>query len=99
MSLRDLPVGQLARLAYITSSTHKRLDQLTSVGLLPGVNMQVHQRSPAFVVDVGQTSLALDEQMVSGIYVRPLGKFKESKYDQPDRAVGRRRRRGFFGLA
>ena len=98
MSLRDLPVGQQARLAYITSSSHQRLDQLTAVGLLPGVNIQVHQRSPAFVVDVGQTSLALDEQIVSGIYVRPLGKFKESKYDWSGRGAGRRRRRGFFGL-
>ncbi len=74
MCLRDLPVGQRARLLYMSSSSHKRLDQLTSVGLLPGAVVQLHQRKPAFVVDVGQTSLALDEQIVSGIYVRPISK-------------------------
>ena len=95
MSLNDLPVGQSARLAYITSSTHKRLNQLTSVGLLPGVTIQLHQRSPAFVIDVGQTSLALDEQMVSGIYVRPIGELQDSRLSWPTR--GRRRRRGFTG--
>ncbi len=70
--LRDLPLGQRARLLYMSSSSHKRLDQLSSVGLLPGAILQLHQRRPAFVVDVGQTSLALDEEIVSGIYVRPI---------------------------
>ena len=95
MNLQDLPVGQSARFAYITSATHKRLNQLTSVGLLPGATIQLHQRSPVFVIDVGQTSLALDEQMVSGIYVRPLGELQDSRSSWPARGR-RRRRRGFF---
>ncbi|NIA07003.1 MAG: DtxR family transcriptional regulator [Actinobacteria bacterium] len=100
MSLRDLPVGQEARLAYISSASHKHLDQLTSAGLLPGVNIHVHQRSPAFVINVGQSSLALDEQIVSGIYVRPLGTFQEREYYGRGRgARQRRRRRGLFGTA
>ena len=93
MNLRDLPLGQPARLAYITSASHKRLDQLTSVGLLPGVDIHVHQRSPAFVINVGQTLLALDEQIVSGIYVRPLGDSLDGGYTAGGRAFGRRRRR------
>ena len=100
MNLRDFPIGQPAKLAYITSASHKRLDQLTSVGLLPGVDIHVHQRSPAFVINVGQTLLALDEQIVSGIYVRPVGEFQENKNDWPNRGAGRRRRRrGLFGPA
>ena len=96
MSLRDLPVGRPARLAYVVNTSHHRLDHLSAVGLLPGVTVQVHQRSPAFVIDVGQTSLALDEQIVSGIYVRPL----TETHGNPD-ATGsqrgrRRRRRGRF---
>lgn len=100
MSLRDLPIGQEARLAYISSDSHRHLDQLTSVGLLPGVNVHVHQRRPAFVINVGQSSLALDEQIVSGIYVRPLGTFGEREYNDRGRgARQRRRRRGFSGTA
>ena len=100
MSLRDLPVGQEARLAYISSASHRHLDQLTSAGLLPGVNVRVHQRRPAFVINVGQSSLALDEQIVSGIYVRPLGTFEEREYYGRGRGFRqRRRRRGFLGTA
>ena len=100
MCLRDLPLGQRARLLYMSSSSHKRLDQLTSVGLLPGAVVQLHQRRPAFVVDVGQTSLALDEQIVSGIYVRPISKAGEGENDNRDRGFGRRRRRrGSVGTA
>ena len=91
MSLRDLPVGRPARLAYVVNTSHHRLDHLSAVGLLPGVTVQVHQRRPAFVIDVGQTSLALDEQIVSGIYVRPLTE-THGRQD-PSRLDGRRRRR------
>ena len=95
MSLRDLPVGQEARLAYISGASHRHLDQLTSAGLLPGVIVRVHQRSPAFVVFVGQSSLALDEQIVSGIYVRPMEQFGENENYGGGRGLRRRfRRRG-----
>lgn len=93
MSLRDLPVGCRARLAYIVNSSHKRLDHLSAVGLLPGVIIQLHQRSPAFVIDIGQTSLALDEQIVSGIYVRPLSESYPNQDDVPNQGPRRRRRR------
>ncbi len=98
MCLRDLPVGQRARLVYMSSSSHKRLDQLSSVGLLPGTIVQLHQRRPAFVIDVGQTSLALDEQIVSGVYVRPISEARESENDNRGHGFRRRRRgRGFLG--
>ena len=100
MSLRDLPVGQKARLVYISGASHKRLDQLTSTGLLPGVDVHVHQRRPAFVINVGQSLLALDEQIVSGIYVRPVGALQEREYYDRGRGLRkRRRRRGLFGPA
>ena len=100
MCLRDLPLGRRARLEYMSSSSHKRLDQLSSVGLLPGAVVQVHQRRPAFVVDVGETSLALDEEIVSGIYVRPISKAGEGENDNRGGGFGRRRRgRGAVGGA
>lgn len=100
MCLRDLPLGRRARLVYMSSSSHKRLDQLSSVGLLPGAVVQLHQRRPAFVVDVGETSLALDEQIVSGVYVRPISEAGEGENDNRGRGFGRRRRgRGFLGRA
>jgi DtxR family Mn-dependent transcriptional regulator len=98
MCLRDLALGQRAKLVYMSSSSHKRLDQLSSVGLLPGAIVQLHQRRPAFVVDVGQTSLALDEQIVSGIYVRPMSGLGRIEDDNRGRGFRRRRRgRGFGG--
>ena len=100
MSLRDLPIGQEAKLAYISSDSHRHLDQLTAAGLLPGVDVRVHQRRPAFVIFVGQSSLALDEEIVSGIYVRPLGTFEEREtYGRGRGARQRRRRRGLSGTA
>ena len=53
-ALKFTPEGQ-ARAELVIR--HHRLDHLSAVGLLLGVTVQVHQRRPAFVIDVGQTSL------------------------------------------
>ena len=92
MSLRDLPIGQEAKLAYISSDSHRHLDQLTAAGLLPGVDVRVHQRRPAFVIFVGQSSLALDEEMASGIYVHPKEPLQDKENYGRGRGLRRRRR-------
>ncbi|MFH0963797.1 MAG: metal-dependent transcriptional regulator [Planctomycetota bacterium] len=68
--LRDLGAGAEGRIAYIAADRHTLLDQLASVGILPGVRIHVHQTNPAFVVEVGETSIALDETFAKDIFVR-----------------------------
>jgi DtxR family Mn-dependent transcriptional regulator len=48
----------------------RRVAQLTSLGLFPGEEIEVVQTSPAFVVRVGGTTLALDAGMAGCIRVR-----------------------------
>ena len=47
--------------------------QLTSLGVFPGEEIVLLQRSPAYVIRVGGTTLALDENMASCIRVRRGG--------------------------
>lgn len=68
--LSELELGKVCKIAFITPSFHKRFDRLTALGLITGNEIMVHQRQPSFVVRIGETELALDEEIAREIYVR-----------------------------
>jgi DtxR family Mn-dependent transcriptional regulator len=72
-SLRDIPVGASGRIAFIAPKFHGRLDRLAGIGVVPGSLVRLHQKQPAFVIALGETTLALDEEIAAEIYVRRVG--------------------------
>ena len=72
MRLSRLGVGKSARVSFLTPSFHKRFDRLAAFGINPGAVLNLHQRTPAFLVRLGETELALDPGIADEIYVRPI---------------------------
>lgn len=70
LPLNELSPGEEGKVAYMTTKFHHRLDRLSSLGLLPGTSIRVHQKQPTLVVFIGETQLALDEDTARDIYVR-----------------------------
>ncbi len=70
MPLTELRSGDKAKISYIVTKYHGRLDRLSSMGLLPGVQISLHQRQPTYVITVGETQIALDSAIARDIYVR-----------------------------
>lgn len=68
--LTDLAPGEEGKVAYITTRHHERLDKLSSLGLLPGTTLRVHQKQPTLVVFMGETQLALDYDTARDVYIR-----------------------------
>ncbi len=71
--LNALDVGDRGRIIFIASNSHMRLDKLGTLGIVPGSNITVHQKKPAFVIQLGETTLALDPAIIKEIYVKKLG--------------------------
>jgi DtxR family Mn-dependent transcriptional regulator len=69
--LARLTVGASGRIAYIASRSHARLDRLAALGIVPGTEVRLHQRKPSYLVFLGETQIALDEETAREIYVRP----------------------------
>ncbi len=69
--LSEAEVGGEYRVVFLASRSHKRMDRLCALGILPGARLRFHQRLPAFVVRVGETDVALDPQVTEDIYVLP----------------------------
>jgi len=68
--LYDLGIGELAKIVFMSPKTHARLDKLMTFGLTPGSIIKLHQKKPSFVVQIGETDLAIDSEIARNIYVR-----------------------------
>jgi DtxR family Mn-dependent transcriptional regulator len=68
--LADLPIGSTGTIAFIVPRIAGRLNRLGALGILPGTQLRLVQRKPAFVVSVGETTVALEEEIAYEMYVR-----------------------------
>ena len=68
--LTDLAVGETARVVYMLSSYQKRWKQLHQYGLYPGNLLKLIQKSPSYVVQIGETTLALERNICQEIFVK-----------------------------
>lgn len=68
--LSELRPGDVGRVVYTTIKDQDRLDIISEVGLLHGTELRVHQKTPTFVLQIRESQIALDEDIVKGIYVR-----------------------------
>jgi DtxR family Mn-dependent transcriptional regulator len=64
-------IGADYRIVFIASRSHRRLDRLCSLGVVPGARLRLHQRLPAFIVQVGGTDIALEPEIADDIFVVP----------------------------
>lgn len=70
-SLTEREVGEELVVAYLQSEEHSDLRKLMAIGALPGTEFTLKQRFPSYVLKIGHSEFAVDEQMASDIYVRP----------------------------
>lgn len=67
--LDEAPLGLELRVAYLKPREHDRLHRLLSLGVSPGTRLRVHQRSPVLVVSLGESELAMDQNVAHDVFV------------------------------
>jgi len=68
--LSELTPGQSGEVVTIATHQVARLDRLSALGVVPGSIVTVAQRTPAFVLRVGETELTVDESIAHEILIR-----------------------------
>jgi len=71
--LSRLRPGQEARVVHVAARETGRLVKRSTMGVVPGAVVRLLQRRPAVVLEIGHTTLALDEAITSDIFVARLG--------------------------
>jgi DtxR family transcriptional regulator, Mn-dependent transcriptional regulator len=67
--LTELLPGERGRILFITPRSHERLHRLSSLGVTPGIVVELHQRRPAFCFRFEGTELAIAEDVAADIHV------------------------------
>jgi DtxR family Mn-dependent transcriptional regulator len=70
--LEELGLGEEGRIVFIAPRSHQRLDRLSTLGIVPGSILRMHQKNPSYVLQIGETTLALDSEVVRDIYVKKV---------------------------
>ena len=70
--LDELGLGEDGRIVFIAPKSHQRPDRLSTLGIVPGSNVRMHQKNPSHVLQIGETFLALDRDIVTDIYVKKV---------------------------
>ena len=68
--LTDIEIGEGGRVAYLSTHENSRMRELMAIGLVPGMEIRLLRRSPAYVFSVGESEFAVDEEMAKAVYVR-----------------------------
>ncbi len=69
-SLTNLAPGSKGKIAYLLLYNHPDLHKLLSFGLVPGTPFNLHQTFPTYVLEIGETTLALESEIAEKIFVR-----------------------------
>jgi len=70
--LPSFDLGATGRIVFIAPKFHDRMDRLAALGVIPGSTLRLHQRSPSYVIEVGETTIALDPEIAGEIFVKPV---------------------------
>lgn len=68
-----LRAGETGIITSILSTVPERLVKLSSLGVMPGVEVTLVQRNPAVVLKIGETTIALDGEVADTILVESTG--------------------------
>ncbi|MEW5805941.1 MAG: metal-dependent transcriptional regulator [Acidobacteriota bacterium] len=70
--LTNLQLGEKGKIVFIAPKHHDRLNKLSALGIIPGSIVKMHQRNPSFVIEIGETTIAIDYPIASSIYVKKI---------------------------
>lgn len=68
--LSRLDTGRAAHITHIDHQDRAAERKLVALGMLPGVRVELQQRSPAYVLRIGRTQLAIDATLADAVRVR-----------------------------
>ena len=70
VQLKDFEVGSSGRIVFIRPSDSTRLERLSSMGIVAGSVIRLKQKRPSFVLEIDETTLAVDSLIAEEIYVK-----------------------------
>ncbi len=65
-------IGSEGTIFFMAPDSHNKLDKLSSLGLIPGKKIKLHQKKPSYVIQIDETLLAIDSVIAEEIFVKRI---------------------------
>ncbi len=72
VKLPNFDVGMPAKVVFIKPSDASRISRLSSFGILPGTIIKLIQRKPSVVIQIDETTIAIDPELANEIFVKKV---------------------------
>lgn len=72
MRLSEFEVSAAGKITFIVPSEASRISKLNSLGIAAGSTIKLIQKTPSYVVQIDETTVALDPEIAKEIYVRKI---------------------------
>ena len=70
LTVKSLATGESVEVLCLGGDNPSRRNHLAVFGLVPGAQVRLLQRYPSFVIEIGETVLALDEDVAGDVVVK-----------------------------
>lgn len=70
--LTEFEVGRKGKIVFITPSEASRIGRLSSIGIIPGSVVKLVQRRPSVVLQIDETTIAIDPDLAREIFVKKV---------------------------
>jgi DtxR family Mn-dependent transcriptional regulator len=70
--LNDFEVGHSGKIVFITPSEASRIGRLSSIGIIPGTIIKLLQKKPSIVLQMDETTIAIDPELAREIFVKKI---------------------------
>lgn len=68
--LPDFEVGRSGKIVFIRTAESARISRLSSFGIIPGTIIKLIQKRPSVVLQIDETTIALDPELSNEIFVK-----------------------------
>lgn len=69
MTVKQLKTGDKAKVSNIIHDTDGHWKKLAAFGIITGVNLELRQKWPAYVIKVGATEIGIDSEIANLIEI------------------------------
>ena len=72
LSLAAFRVKSKARIDHLDMRDRRKLEEIIAMGILPGREIELIQKFPSLVFQMGFSQFSIDRELASCIYVKPV---------------------------
>ncbi len=70
MPLSECDEKDGGKVAYVSSGNAQEMNKLAAMGIMPGLEVRLVSRGPAFLFQMGESQFAVDANLAKRIYIR-----------------------------